>query len=76
MFRYKFFTFSCFLLCVQILSAQLSYDKPESVGLDGTFIKSNVDSIMQDAITQKAFPGAQLLVAKKGKIIFHIQVRI
>ena len=26
---------------------------------------------MQDAIFQKAFPGAQLLVAKQGKIIFH-----
>ncbi len=60
-----------FLLTVNFVSAQLVYDKPESVGLNAHYIESNVDSIMQDAITQKAFPGAQLLVTKKGKIIFH-----
>lgn len=54
-----------------IISAQLVYDTPESVGLNSTYIKTNVDSIMHDAINQKAFPGAQLLVAKQGKIIFH-----
>ena len=58
------------LVGVQI-SAQLTYDTPESVGLNSTYIASNVDSIMYDAIIQKAFPGAQLLVAKQGKIIFH-----
>jgi len=65
------FIIFCFLFSVQIVSAQLSYDSPESVGLDSIYIKSNVDSIMYEAITQKAFPGAQLLVAKQGKIIFH-----
>ena len=71
MIHFKFFTVCFFLSCTLNIDAQLSHDKPESVGLDGTFIKSKVDSIMYDAITQKAFPGAQLLVAKKGKIIFH-----
>lgn len=71
MIRFKIFTICCLLFCVQSVSAQLSYDTPESVGLDSTYIKSNVDSIIQDAIIQKAFPGAQLLVAKQGKIIFH-----
>lgn len=51
--------------------AQLMFDPPESVGLDATYIYTKVDSIMEDAIVQKAFPGAQLLVAKKGNIIFH-----
>ena len=51
--------------------AQLIYDTPESVELNSIYIETNVDSIMNDAIIQKAFPGAQLLVAKKGKIIFH-----
>ena len=60
-----------FLIAVNILSAQLTYGTPESVGLNSIYIESNVDSIMNDAITQKAFPGAQLLVVKKGNIIFH-----
>lgn len=60
-----------FLITGNLVSAQLTYDTPESVGLNSSYIEFNVDSIMNDAITQKAFPGAQLLVAKKGKIIFH-----
>ena len=60
-----------FLIVVNQVSAQLVYDTPESVGLNAIYIKSNVDSIINDAITKKAFPGAQLLVAKQGKIIFH-----
>lgn len=71
MIHFKFLSVCFFLFCTLNIDAQLSHDKPESVGLDGTFIKSKVDSIMYDAINQKAFPGAQLLVAKKGKIIFH-----
>ncbi len=59
------------LFCTQIVCAQLTYDTPESVGLDSNDIQARVDSIMHYAITEKAFPGAQLLVAKKGKIIFH-----
>jgi len=60
-----------FLFTENVVSAQLIYDTPESVGYNSVYIKTKVDSIMNDAITQKAFPGAQLLVAKKGKIIFH-----
>ncbi|TJY34709.1 serine hydrolase domain-containing protein [Pontimicrobium aquaticum] len=59
------------LIAVNVISAQLVYNTPESVGLNAIYIETNVDSIMNDAITQKAFPGAQLLVAKQGKIIFH-----
>ncbi len=61
------FLFSCSILA----NAQLTFDNLESVGLDSIYIYSQVDSIMHDAIVQKAFPGAQLLVAKQGKIIFH-----
>ena len=49
----------------------LSYGTPSDVGLDSTYIQNKVDSIMNLGIEQKAFPGAQLLVAKNGKIIFH-----
>jgi CubicO group peptidase (beta-lactamase class C family) len=50
---------------------ELSYSTPSELGLDSLYIYSKVDSIMKAGIRQTAFPGAQLLVAKKGKIIFH-----
>lgn len=65
LFFFLFLSFSVFL------NAQLVYDTPQSVGLDSTYMHTQVDSIMQYAITEKAFPGAQLLVTKQGKIIFH-----
>ena len=43
----------------------------ESIGLNADEIHSQVDSIMTRGIKEKAFPGAQLLVAKDGKVIFH-----
>ncbi len=61
----------CIVLNVQFINAQLQYASPESVGLDATSIHEKVDSIMASAIAEQAFPGAQLLVAKQGKIIFH-----
>ncbi len=34
-------------------------------------LQSSVDSIITNGIINKAFPGAQLLVAKEGAIVFH-----
>lgn len=52
-------------------SDRLSFGTPSEVGLDATYIHSKVDSIMTLGIQKEAFPGAQLLVAKNNKIIFH-----
>ncbi len=49
----------------------LSYATPKLVGLDSAYIYPKVDSIMASGIQNRAFPGAQLLVAKDSKIIFH-----
>ena len=49
----------------------LSYGTPEEVGLDSELIHQRVDSIVTNGIEKEAFPGAQVLVAKNGKIIFH-----
>ena len=49
----------------------LSYALPSEVGIDSIYIHKKVDSIMTLGIREEAFPGAQLLVAKQGKIIFH-----
>ncbi len=81
----KKFLFSLFVLFLSTVHAQestsenfnisavdeLSYANPSEVGLDSTYINSKVDSIMLESIRQKAFPGAQLLVAKQRKIVFH-----
>ncbi|TFG74149.1 MAG: class C beta-lactamase-related serine hydrolase, partial [Flavobacteriales bacterium] len=54
------------------LSAKgLRYGSPTEVGMDSAFIHHRVDSIMDHGIKNRAFPGAQVLVAKNGSIIFH-----
>lgn len=52
-------------------SGTLTYGGPSEVNLDSSYIHTQVDSIMARGIREEAFPGAQLLVAKNGKIIFH-----
>ena len=49
----------------------LSYAHPSEVGLDSLYIHAQVDKIITNGIQKKAFPGAQILVAKQGRIIFH-----
>ncbi|VAV85892.1 Uncharacterized esterase [hydrothermal vent metagenome] len=71
MFKNLFLALTYLLLSSQYTSAQLRYDTPNSVGLDSNYINVKVDSIMTLGIREQAFPGAQLLVAKKGNIIFH-----
>jgi len=71
MFKNVVLTACCCLFIIQFANAQLQHGTPESVGLNSNYIQTKVDSIMQLGITEKAFPGAQLLVVKKGQIIFH-----
>ncbi|SMC37724.1 serine hydrolase domain-containing protein [Cellulophaga tyrosinoxydans] len=49
----------------------LSYASPSEVGMDSIYIHAKVDSIITNGIKNKAFPSAQVLVAKNSKIIFH-----
>ena len=53
------------------LDLELSRSWPSELKIDSLLIYSKVDSIINDGIRRSAFPGAQLLVAKEGKIIFH-----
>ncbi len=50
---------------------RLGYSIPEDVGMNSALLSLQIDSIIQDAIAQQAFPGCNILVAKDGKIIFH-----
>lgn len=49
----------------------LVYANPSELNLDSTYIHTKIDSIMAHGIENQAFPGAQVLAAQAGKIIFH-----
>lgn len=48
---------------------QLVADTPENVGVKSETL-NEISIVVQDAINQKVFPGCQILIAKKGKIIY------
>jgi len=48
----------------------LGFDAPENVGMN-TFILTKIDAIAQKAINGKMTPGMQILVARKGKVIYQ-----
>lgn len=49
---------------------RLGYAIPEQVGLR-TLGLHKIDSIVKDAIKQKAAPGCQVVVARRGKVVFE-----
>lgn len=49
---------------------RLAYGLPESVGLNSRKL-SKVDSIIDLAISKKMTPGLQVIVARKGKVVFE-----
>ena len=48
----------------------LSYGLPETVGMDSQLL-NRIDSIANYAVNNKMTPGIQLLVARKGKVIYN-----
>jgi len=49
---------------------RLSYGIPERVGLSSEKLKA-VDQLMQYTLNKKMTPGAQVLIARKGKVVYH-----
>lgn len=49
---------------------RLAYGSPETVGMSSSKLKK-IDSIINYAIDKKMTPGAQILVARKGKVIYQ-----
>ncbi|MGB5436246.1 MAG: serine hydrolase [Maribacter sp.] len=49
----------------------LAFGTLSAMGMDSTFIYNKVDSIITNGIKNKAFPGAQILVAKNSTLVFH-----
>ena len=50
--------------------APLTHATPESVGMNGEYLTRTIDSIATHSIAERCFPGCQILVARKGKIVF------
>jgi len=50
---------------------RLAYGSAEAMGMDLELLDRRIDSIANRAISLRAFPGMQVLVARKGKVIFH-----
>lgn len=48
---------------------RLAYTMPEELGYDSKKL-AGIDKIVADGISQKAFPGCQVMVVKSGKVIF------
>lgn len=49
---------------------RLGFDIPENVGMS-TAVLTNIDMIAQEVISKKIAPGMQVLVARKGKVIYQ-----
>ena len=49
---------------------RMSYVTQEEIGFNNELLYK-IDSIAQHAITEKATPGCQILIAKEGKIFFN-----
>ncbi|GAB3739410.1 glycoside hydrolase family 3 N-terminal domain-containing protein [Spirosoma lituiforme] len=50
---------------------RLKYTIPEEVGIDGRFLTQQVDSLVNVGLTQGAFPGCVVQMARNGKVILR-----
>jgi beta-N-acetylhexosaminidase len=51
---------------------RIAFGTPESVGMDGTMLRK-IDQIATAAVDDRVFPGCEVLVARRGKIIYEKQ---
>jgi beta-N-acetylhexosaminidase len=49
----------------------LAYTIPEEMGINSQLLAQNIDSLAYLGLTEKAYPGCQVLIAKDGNVIFH-----
>lgn len=50
---------------------RLSYGLPEEVGIDSQYLSKKVDSFVNLGLRSGMMPGAQVLVARKGKVVYN-----
>lgn len=66
-----FFTILIGLLCIQMQSQYLEVNLLASIEVDSFTVNKEVDSIITNGIKNQSFPGAQVLVAQNGTVVFH-----
>jgi CubicO group peptidase (beta-lactamase class C family) len=52
-------------------NGRLAFAPPASLSINGQLLQDSIAAIVQDGLTAGAFPGAQVLVAKDGIVIYH-----
>lgn len=52
-----------------LTTSRLSYGLPEEVGMSSDSLRQ-IDQIVREAMNNKAIPGAQLLIARKGQVVY------
>jgi beta-N-acetylhexosaminidase len=50
---------------------RISYGFPENAGMSSEFLSHKIDSIACEGINAKAYPGCEVMVARKGIVVFH-----
>lgn len=50
---------------------RFKYTLPEELGVDSTYLKKKIDSLVNIGLKEKAFPGCAVFLAKNGKVIFE-----
>jgi beta-N-acetylhexosaminidase len=50
---------------------RIAYGLPESVGVNSDLLDRRIDSIAQLGISVKAYPGCEIMIARKGTVIFN-----
>ena len=50
---------------------RLGYSQPELTGVNNELLGQHIETIVQEGLDSMAFPGAQVLIAKNGQIIYQ-----
>lgn len=50
---------------------RVQYGYPESAGISSSRLNSKIDSIISIGLARKAFPGCEVMAARKGIVFFH-----
>ncbi|NLA48812.1 MAG: serine hydrolase, partial [Bacteroidales bacterium] len=50
---------------------RLQYGFPENAGLSSALLHARIDSLSETGLAAKAYPGCEVIVARKGIVVFH-----
>ncbi len=50
---------------------RMKYGLPENAGISSVILEEKIDSIVNSGLNAKAYPGCEVMVARKGTVVFH-----